>query len=148
MTARRAAAALARAGFLVRRPAIATSMTAEEFRLTEPEASFMAWVIGFAELHGWLVHHTLNSIGSEEGDPDLHMVRNGRLIFAELKRVGGWASYPQRLWLGELCVVPGVEVHLWDPTDRAEIEAILARGMPGVSVSDPGRQRTGGSNAR
>lgn len=145
MTPRRAAAALARDGFGVR-PAV-ERMTAEEFRLTEPEASFMAWVIQFAEIHGWAVFHDTDSRKNTPGFPDLVLTRRGVLIFAELKTVKGRLTREQELWLARLDAVPGIEVHLWRPTDRKEIEAILTEA-PRIAENDRGMARKGNSNAQ
>ena len=57
--------------------------------MKQTEAQFQAAVIQYAELKGWMVYHTHDSRGSRPGFPDLTMVRDGVLIFAELKSERG-----------------------------------------------------------
>ena len=58
-----------------------------------PEADLMGQVRALARRHGWLCSHTHNSLGSDEGFPDLVLVGPERIIFAELKtRVGNSPS--------------------------------------------------------
>lgn len=92
-----------------------------------PEKAFLDRVRKHAQSHGWLEYHTYNSRKSPAGFPDLCMVRNGRLIFAELKTSKGKESCAQRLWLESLRAVPGIEVYLWRPADWPTIEAVLQR---------------------
>jgi hypothetical protein len=72
----------------------------------------------------WQVYHTRDSRGSDPGFPDLVLVRQPRIIFAELKSAGGRMSAHQKLWLAALLGCP-VEVYLWRPADRPDIEMIL-----------------------
>jgi hypothetical protein len=83
----------------------------------QSEAEFMTAIIAEATRTGWLVYHTRRSDGSEPGFPDLVLVRQGRLVIAELKRVGGTPTMEQVTWLLELARVPGVEVYAWDAND-------------------------------
>src|SRR5262245_16025821 len=68
-------------------------------------------VIRAARTLGWLVYHTFDSRRSEPGFPDLVMVRDGRLLFVELKGerltpkgkvTVGRPSREQQTWLDEL----------------------------------------------
>jgi hypothetical protein len=97
----------------------------------ETEKGFMAVVVQFAKLNGWLVYHTYDSRKSEAGFPDLVMVRSGVLIFAELKLEGKDTTVDQRHWLKELksCVVSTEElkVFVWFPSDWPEIQRTLQR---------------------
>lgn len=107
-------------------------------RMTEKD--FQAAVMDFARLNGWLVYHPpANRPGGktgrvqrvEPGFPDLTMVRDGHLLFAELKRDGAYLRAEQRAWCHALEHVanrtPWVSVWLWRPSDWPEIEAVLAR---------------------
>jgi hypothetical protein len=91
---------------------------------TATEAQFQRVVIAFAKDRGWLVQHVppaqvrkgkhVTPTQGHVGFPDLVLVRDGRLIFAELKSSGGPTDM-QQVWLNRLEAVPGVEVHLWWP---------------------------------
>ena len=104
----------------------------------ERERDFQRAVIDLARLTGWRVHHTrpaltqrgrwLTPIQGDAGFPDLVLVRAGRVIFAELKRVGGKPTPAQRGWLEALQACAGVEVYLWTPNDwDAIIDALQRR---------------------
>ena len=97
----------------------------------ESEEDFMAWVIDKLQLFGWRWYHTHDSRRSEPGFPDITAAREGRLLFAELKREGEWPDPDQVFWLDDLdkaralrSHVPGIEtiyvpeVYLWFPSDR------------------------------
>jgi hypothetical protein len=53
------------------------------------------------------------------------MVRNGRLLFLECKKIGGVLSPAQRAWLDALGTVPGVEAMVVTPEDWPALEATL-----------------------
>ena len=75
-----------------------------------------------------MVYHTKLSWGSTKGFPDLVMLREGRLIFAELKSDRGCASPEQEQWLAELRKT-GSEVYLWRPSDvQAVFMTLTKRG--------------------
>lgn len=94
----------------------------------ETEKSFMATVVQFAKLHGWLVYHTHDSRKSEPGFPDLVLVRttegNRRVLFAELKMDGNRLTDEQAKWMTAITLA-GVRAVLWRPDDWDEIEGIL-----------------------
>ncbi len=104
-------------------------------RVKITERDFQRAVVGLARLHGWRVHHTrpaLNRSGQwqtpiqgDAGFPDLVLARNGRVIFAELKRTGRRPTLHQRMWLETLAQCDGVEVYLWNPDDWDRIVEIL-----------------------
>lgn len=101
-------------------------------RIVEREAGFQATVVQLAELHGWRLYHTHDSRRSNPGFPDLVLVRDGVLIFAELKSETGRVSPAQTEWLAALEHVereaPGVvSTHVWRPRDWHTIEHILTR---------------------
>mgnify|MGYP003134989332 CR=1 FL=1 len=86
------------------------------------EKEFLSRVLFEAELAGWeKTYHTFNSKRSTPGFPDLCMVRDNRLVFAELKMTKAKPTKPQQEWLEALGAVPGVEAYLWRPSDIDEI---------------------------
>ncbi len=89
------------------------------------EKEFQAAVVGLARLRGWLVYHTLRSEGSAAGYPDLTLVRPPRVVFIELKPQKGRPSAEQRHWLMLLEQCPGVEVHLFRPSEWDELVEVL-----------------------
>lgn len=91
------------------------------------EERFMNDVIDYAVLCGWrLIYHVPDSRRvTSAGFPDLVMVRNGRLLFIECKKVGGVLSLAQNAWLFELGKVPGVEVTVATPEDWPDLERLL-----------------------
>lgn len=90
------------------------------------EASFQGALIEYAEVMGWKTYHTRDSRGSTAGYPDLTLVRDNRLIFAELKTETGRVSPAQRDWIEALSAA-GAEVHIWRPTDWNDITETLKR---------------------
>jgi len=87
-------------------------------------------VIDAALKLGWLVKRdpTWRPTSATPGYPDLTMVRNGRLIFAELKREGKDPTDAQRVWLEALANVAfSVQAYTWRPLDWLDgtIEEIL-----------------------
>ena len=83
------------------------------------ESELQAAIIKQAKLWGWKqVYHTYDSRRSEEGFPDLVMVRRDRIIFAELKKNRQLKpSRAQQLWLRALQFTGKVEVYVWSPED-------------------------------
>jgi len=75
---------------------------------------------------GWLTYHTFRSDRSEPGFPDLCMVRDGRVVFAELKSEKGRVTRAQQMWLDAL-EGTGVEVFVWRPSDLDGIARVLSR---------------------
>ena len=88
------------------------------------EAQFQAQVIKMAtDIYGWEVFHDGDSRRSNAGFPDLGLVKDGKLIFAELKKEK--ESYPspaQRSWLAKLGLVmkssDNVLAVLWRPSSN------------------------------
>lgn len=121
------------------------------FNAAQSENDFQVNLIKAAKARGWLVYHTHISKRSTEGWPDLAMVRDGRLVLAELKKEkpllkSGKPSEAQDLdpsaaqqhWLDELGKVALVAnanllpqarltivVALWRPSDWPSIEKVL-----------------------
>lgn len=84
-------------------------------------------ILAYARILGWRCQHAWLSVNSGSGYPDLTLVRNGRLVFAEIKGPRGRVSAEQTYWLAELALCPGVEAHLWTPQEWHDgtIERIL-----------------------
>lgn len=93
------------------------------------EKQFEAQVKDLARLLGWQYYHTWRSIHSPAGFPDCVMVRNGTVIFAELKSEKGNLSEKQAEWITDLNRVAnhslGVQVYVWRPSDFDRIVEIL-----------------------
>lgn len=80
------------------------------------EADFQAQVVEYAALHGWRTWHVRDSRAQAMTDfPDLVLVRD-RVLFRELKRVGGRATPGQKRALDQLRRA-GADAELWCPTD-------------------------------
>ena len=106
----------------------------------ESEAYFQRRVIDLAHFWGWRVAHFRPAqnargdwrtavAGDGKGLPDLVLVRDGALIFAELKRQDGKVSPEQKTWLEELNKTPGVTVCVWRPADwQLIVELLGAKG--------------------
>jgi hypothetical protein len=111
----------------------------------------MKRVITWAQLNGWLVFHAEDrQPDAERGDyrqhetgfPDLVLVKDGQLIFAELKSRTGKIQKPQQPWIDALKQVAfdttifqmgritqqPIRMEIWRPADWPEIEKLLARG--------------------
>jgi hypothetical protein len=82
-------------------------------------------VLDLAALRGWRAFHPHDSRRSTAGWPDVAAVRRGRLVLAELKAEAGRVSAEQRAWLVDLSACPGVEVHLWRPSDWPAVQQVL-----------------------
>ena len=91
------------------------------------EKQLQAAVVKLAKLRLWMVYHTYDSRRSEPGFPDLVLVRNGRLVFVELKAASGRVTPAQRCWLDALKRAHR-EVYIWRPRDWQSgwIEEVLA----------------------
>jgi hypothetical protein len=92
------------------------------------EAAFQQQILNLATLYNWSSYHTHDSRRSQPGFPDLVLVRDGDLIFAELKTAKGKVRPEQAQWLALLENVEGVEVYLWRTDDWDAIQARLSRG--------------------
>lgn len=96
------------------------------------EREFQSAVLELAGWCGWRCYHTYDSRRSEAGFPDLVMVRDGRLVVAELKSERGRVSAEQQGWLEAFGLVAAgsagrVRVCVWRPADWAAIVEVLAR---------------------
>jgi hypothetical protein len=103
------------------------------------ERQWQAQVEAVARFGGWLYYHAPDNMprvgrsgatyvqATRRGFPDLVLVKAGRLLVVELKTETGACTDEQLTWLDELFAA-GVEVNVWRPRDRAEVEAVLLRG--------------------
>lgn len=89
---------------------------------TMTEASLQANCERALDAAGWLYYHTHDSRRSERGFPDIVAVRGDRVIYRELKRIGGRLSPEQVKWRDRL-VAAGQDWGLWTPYEwgRGEI---------------------------
>ncbi len=90
------------------------------------EKQFMAAVLDLARWMGWRTYHPWDSRRSASGWPDLTLVRDERLLFAELKTERGRLSGAQQEWIDALRRA-GCDVRVWRPMDWPEIEQTLQR---------------------
>lgn len=113
-------------------------LTPQEVQLRSiTENEWQSTVMNLATLLGWRSYHApenrpvVGRNGSRyvqnvrAGFPDLVLVRDDRLIFAELKRETGKLGPGQQEWLDAVRRVPGVESYLWRPSDLMDVHAIL-----------------------
>jgi hypothetical protein len=100
-------------------------MTVREYQDTTVENDLLANIRKTAKLYGWLCYHHYDSRQSVgKGFPDLVLLREGRLLVAELKRQGRKPTTAQREWLDAFAAA-GVETHVWKPSDWPKIETVL-----------------------
>jgi hypothetical protein len=89
------------------------------------ERDFQRQVTDLAKLFGWALYHPMLSKWSERGWPDLALCRPPRLVFIELKRENGKTTPHQDRWLSMLHACPGVETHLFRPSELPQIAELL-----------------------
>jgi hypothetical protein len=99
------------------------------------EREFTSLVVATAQGLGWRVCHfrpALHRSGrwctpvqGDVGFPDLTLVKNGRVLFVELKGKEGRLSPDQREWLSALGRVPGVTACVLRPSDWALLVRLL-----------------------
>jgi len=124
------------------------------------EAQWQGVVLDLAALCGWRAHHETDSRRTIGGWPDLYLVRRGRVVVLELKKVGGKVSDQQRAWLHDLAAA-GIECAVAGPGDLSAVSAALREGTslprfdagPGrvltpAEVLDLDRRRAGAARAR
>lgn len=73
----------------------------------------------------WLFYHTWNSRHSASGFLDLILLREERMVVAELKRERGKLTADQKIWLDAFRAIPAAEVYVWRPVDMDEVIKIL-----------------------
>ncbi|MGD0312499.1 MAG: VRR-NUC domain-containing protein [Acidimicrobiales bacterium] len=99
------------------------------------EQTLLDCVVDAAHLFGWKVAHFRPAMTKHgwrtpvaadgKGWPDLTLVRDNRIVFAELKSARGRLSDEQQDWLDVLD--RAAEVHVWRPAEWCDgtIEAVL-----------------------
>lgn len=94
------------------------------------EGELQRIVVQLAKLRGWITYHTYDSRRSDQGFPDLVMVRE-RVIYVELKQEAKSkkVSPVQQKWIDALRAA-GAEVYVWRPSDWDTIALTLARPKP------------------
>lgn len=105
----------------------ATLIPAERLDRSVTEKELSAYVTELLDLHKWLWYHTYDSRRSNPGFPDIVAVRNGVILFIELKRQLGRVSQSQDDWLAalELCLGQNVYSYVWRPSQMREIAELL-----------------------
>lgn len=95
----------------------ARNATSAPVALAMTEKQLQGAVTNLAKLLGWKVYHSWISIRSTAGFPDLVCVRDGTLLFIELKGPRGVVSEAQRGWLDDLGAVQNrrTAVFIWTP---------------------------------
>ena len=105
------------------------SATRRYHTLKETEVDFQRSVLKAADGAGWYRHHDSNTQAryplSDKGFPDLVLARDGRIIFAELKKDRkAKPDQDQQIWLNHLrgSDILGSrdgaqEVYVWTPDD-------------------------------
>ncbi len=88
------------------------------------EREFQAHVKAEAKRCGWEAYHTHDSRRSDEGFPDLVMIRGPVLLVAELKVKKNTITPAQEKWL-QLFEGVGARVFRWRETDWFEIKKEL-----------------------
>ena len=98
------------------------------------ESEWQKTVERIARFNGWLVYHAPDNKPDARGRvqnitagfPDLVLVKNETLIFAELKSEIGKISSEQDAWLNAISACQ-VLTFVWRPSDLSEVRNILER---------------------
>jgi len=100
-------------------------------RLALSEADWQSRVMDAARRAGWLcVHYRpartprgnwVTPLAGDKGAPDLLLAKDGRVLFAELKRDGGMPTPEQVAWLKAL----GGHGRIWRPQDWEAVQLDL-----------------------
>jgi len=85
------------------------------------ERDLQETLVAAARYLGWASYHTYDSRRSQAGFPDLTLVRDGRLVFLELKTEKGRLRPEQQTWLDALAEVPGVVARVVRPADLDDV---------------------------
>lgn len=119
-------------------------MTAKTLLAADPallsEAQWSSLVAEVARLSGWRSYHTFDSRRSNQGFPDWVFVKDGRLIFAELKSEVGQMKPQQVEWREALLEVEAstkgmVQHWVWRPSDYDHVVEILTGRRPQVRAA-------------
>lgn len=93
------------------------------------EKDFQRNVVAYAKGLGWCVYHSRDSRQNiDNGWPDLVFLREGEIIFAELKTEKGELSKEQKKTLA-LLATAGMETYCYRPRHLEEIRERLSRPL-------------------
>ena len=84
------------------------------------ESDIRRQVQDYLRLKGWFVFYHLQGLGSYPGLPDLQAVKNGRVVFIELKKPGGKQRKGQAEFQGNLEAAGGEYILCRGIEDLAE----------------------------
>ena len=100
------------------------------------ERDFQTMVIDLARQTGWRLAHFrpgktaggrwATQMSGDIGFPDLTLVRDHHLIFAELKSEVGKATDDQVRWVNDLDQVDYIDAQFWRPSDLDRIATMLS----------------------
>ena len=98
------------------------------------ESDWQKTVERIARFNGWMVYHAPDNKPDSRGRvqnitagfPDLVLVKNGTLIFAELKSETGKTSVEQNNWLTAISACK-VLTFVWRPSNIDEVRSFLER---------------------
>lgn len=107
-------------------------MNEKDYYKSFTEAQWQLRVQSIARINGWKYYHAPDNMPNKYGRiqniipgfPDLVLVKNGRIIFAELKKETGRLSESQKEWIDELKQC-NLEVYVWRPSDENLINKVL-----------------------
>lgn len=110
-------------------------MASERFK---DEKQFQSWVMNLAKVYKWRAYHTHRSNHSAAGYLDTTLVRDGFLIYLELKMPGNKLTSNQEAWMKDLREVsamchgmpPAVQAYCVYPEHTMWIEILLNHGYP------------------
>ena len=96
------------------------------------ERDWQSHVVKVATAKGWKHYHPPDNRPVNgriqkvvSGFPDLCLIKNGRMIFAELKREKGIVSEEQQAWITAIKEC-GIEVYVWRPSDIHTLVDVLS----------------------
>ena len=94
---------------------------------TWPESRLQEHVRSLFVATHWKYYHVWHAKNSPSGYPDVIAVKDGRIIWAELKRQNKEPTEDQKDWLLALAQIPRAEVYVWKPYDWlcGDIQAII-----------------------
>jgi VRR-NUC domain len=117
-------------GQLARRHGLSYPETRRQVPFVRPEREYRDQIVRLARVFGWATHFTWNSMHSPAGFPDLLLLKDRRLIVAELKSSSGKLTRAQNAWLDHFEHLVCAEVYIWRDGINTldEIAGILRRG--------------------
>lgn len=104
----------------------------DKYNRERTERDWQNFVIARALNNGWTYYHAPDNKPDRNGRiqnivkgfPDLVLVKDGRLVFAELKKELGRVTPEQTEWLAQLAAT-GAETYIWRPSQWREVDAYL-----------------------